>query len=218
MDVSANTSAPGARPADRLVSSMNAMHMCFAVGALATPLVVALTDGTTGGLGLAAIVSASRSSRSALCSGGETAPTARGGAAQPPRGAGPTPAAWRLAIVAPFFLLYVGSRCASRAGSPPMRDELGLGAAWPTALTATFWGGFLAGRLLMTWRGDRIATGTAAPRQRARGDVDRGLPRARRRHAGPPAARLGRCSAWPSRRSSRRCSPTCTASSRSLGR
>jgi len=37
-------------------------------------------------------------------------------------------------------------------------DELHLGAGWGTAFTATFWGGFLAGRLFMAWRGERLGT------------------------------------------------------------
>src|SRR5690348_16508828 len=56
MDVSANTVAPTlVEPAD-LVASMNALHMCFAIGALATPLVVGLSVAITDGLGLACIV------------------------------------------------------------------------------------------------------------------------------------------------------------------
>ena len=40
MDVSANTVAPTLVDPDDLVASMNALHMCFAIGALGTPLVV----------------------------------------------------------------------------------------------------------------------------------------------------------------------------------
>jgi FHS family glucose/mannose:H+ symporter-like MFS transporter len=37
--------------------------------------------------------------------------------------------------------------------------QLGLGDGWATALTASFWAGFLLGRVLMSWRGDTVATG-----------------------------------------------------------
>jgi len=160
MDVGANTQVPAIAPPDRLVSSMNAMHMCFAVGALATPLVVGLSTATTGGLGLAAIVfGVPLVSLGAVLWRRDRAEGARRAAAQHHE-AGPTPAVWRLAIVALFFLLYVGLEVCFAGWIATYADELGLGAAWPTALTATFWGGFLAGRLLMTWRGDRHPTGT----------------------------------------------------------
>ena len=73
---------------------------------------------------------------------------------------GPTPGAWRLAIVAIVLppLRRSGGR-ASPDGSRRTADELGLGSGWATGLTATFWAGFLGGRLLMTWRGERIDTG-----------------------------------------------------------
>ena len=73
--------------------------------------------------------------------------------------AGPTPAAWRLAIVASFFLLYVGLEVCYSGWVATYADELHLGSGWGTAFTATFWGGFLVGRLFMTWRGERIETG-----------------------------------------------------------
>jgi len=53
MDVSANTVAPTLVEPDDLVGSMNALHMCFAIGALCTPLVVGLSVALTDGLGLA---------------------------------------------------------------------------------------------------------------------------------------------------------------------
>ena len=56
MDVSANTVAPTLVEPEDLVSSMNALHMCFAIGALGTPLVVGLSVALTDGLGLACAV------------------------------------------------------------------------------------------------------------------------------------------------------------------
>src|SRR4051812_7981916 len=53
MDVSANTVAPTLVEPEDLVSSMNTLHMCFAVGAVFTPLIIGLSTGLTGGLGLA---------------------------------------------------------------------------------------------------------------------------------------------------------------------
>ena len=159
MDVSANTVAPTLVEPEDLVSSMNALHMCFAIGALGTPLVVGLSTSLTGGLGLA-------------CGGFGIALVALGvtlwrrdradgarRAAEQHEESGPTPAAWRLAIVASFFLLYVGLEVCFAGWIATYADELHLGSGWGTAFTAAFWGGFLAGRLLMTWRGERIETG-----------------------------------------------------------
>ena len=73
--------------------------------------------------------------------------------------AGPTPAAWRLAIIASFFLLYVGLEVCFAGWVATYADELGLGAGWGTVVTTGFWAGFLVGRLFMSWRGERLATG-----------------------------------------------------------
>src|SRR5690349_13498422 len=159
MDVSANTVAPTLVEPGDLVGSMNALHMCFAIGALCTPLVVGVSVALTDGLGLACAVFGV-----ALVALGITlwrrdrADGARRAAEQHEE-AGPTPAAWRLAVVATFFLLYVGLEVCFAGWVATYAHELDLGAAWGTAFTATFWGGFLAGRLFMAWRGERLDTG-----------------------------------------------------------
>ena len=125
MDVSANTVAPTLVAPDELVSSMNALHMCFAIGALGTPLVVGLSVALTDGLGLAC-----GAFGVALVALGVTlwrrdrADGARRAAEQHEE-AGPTPAAWRLAIVASFFLLYVGLEVCFAGWVATYADELG---------------------------------------------------------------------------------------------
>jgi fucose permease len=159
MDVGANTLVPTVVDPAALVSSMNALHMCFAIGAVATPLLVGLSTATTDGLDVATLTFAI--GLGALGVGlwaGDRAEGARKAAEQHDE-AGPTPEAWRLALVALFFLLYVGLEVCFAGWIATYADELHFGAGWPTALTATFWGGFLVGRLLMTWRGDRVSTG-----------------------------------------------------------
>ena len=144
MDVSANTVAPTLVEPEDLVSSMNALHMCFAIGALGTPLVVGLSTALTGGLGLACV-----GFGIALVALGVTlwrrdrADGARRAAEQHEE-AGPTPAAWRLVIVSTFFLLYVGLEVGFAGWIATYADELDLGSGWGTAFTATFWGGFLS--------------------------------------------------------------------------
>jgi fucose permease len=160
MDVSANTVAPTLVEPDDLVGSMNALHMCFAIGALCTPLVVGVSVALTDGLGLACgLFGVALVTLGFTLWGRDRADGARR-AAEQHEDAGPTPAAWRLAVVASFFLLYVGLEVCFAGWVATYAHELDLGAAWGTAFTATFWGGFLLGRLFMAWRGERLDTGT----------------------------------------------------------
>jgi len=159
MDVSANTVAPTLVEPEDLVSSMNALHMCFAIGALGTPLVVGLSVALTDGLGLAcAVFGAALVALGVTLWRRDRAEGARRAAEQHAE-AGPTPAAWRLTIIASFFLLYVGLEVCFAGWVATYADELGLGAGWATVVTTGFWAGFLAGRLFMAWRGERLATG-----------------------------------------------------------
>ena len=179
---------------------MNALHMCFAIGALGTPLVVGLSVALTDGLGLACAVFGV-----ALVALGVTlwrrdrADGARRAAEQHAE-SGPTPAPWRLAIVASFFLLYVGLEVCYAGWVATYADELDLGSGWGTAFTATFWGGFLLGRLFMTWRGERIETGRVLWVSVVAATAHRGAHRRRRRGAGGRARR-------PRPRSARRSHP-----------
>ena len=159
MDVGANTVTPTLVAPEALVGSMNALHMCFAIGALGTPLVIGVSVALTGGLGLACgAFGVALVALGATLWRRDRADGARR-AAQQHEESGPTPAAWRLTVVASFFLLYVGLEVCFAGWIATYADELGLGTAWGTAFTATFWGGFLAGRLFMAWRGERLATG-----------------------------------------------------------
>ena len=71
----------------------------------------------------------------------------------------PSPARWRLALVATFFVLYVGLEVCFAGWIATYAHELDLGSNWGTAFTAAFWAGFLAGRLRMSVAGDRFDTG-----------------------------------------------------------
>jgi fucose permease len=159
LDVSANTLTPALVAGERLVSSMNALHMCFAIGALATPVLVFASTETSGGLGPVCVgFAAALGALGLLVWRRDRADGARRAAADH-EAAGSPPDAWRLGIVAAFFLLYVGLEVCFAGWIATYAHEIGLGGGWATALTATFWAGFLAGRLVMTWRGDRVATG-----------------------------------------------------------
>ncbi len=161
VDVAANTLAPGLVAPDALVSSMNTLHMCFAIGALATPLVVGLSMWTTDGLGLAAAcfviplallggVLLRRDRASRVLRADPTAIHADDGVRL---------AAWRLAIVGAFFFCNVGLESGWAGWIATYAHEIDLGNGWGIAFTAGFWGGFLAGRIAMARHGDALHAG-----------------------------------------------------------
>ncbi len=158
-DVGANTLLPSVVEPDALVSSMNALHMCFAVGALLAPVIVGVSLTTTDSLGPAcAVFALGTLGLASVLWFGDRHGAARQAAADHDEH-GPTPGWWRLALVGLFFLLYVGLEIGFAGWIATYSDELGLGSGWATGLTAAFWAGFLAGRLAMVWRGDDVDTG-----------------------------------------------------------
>jgi fucose permease len=158
MDVSANTVVSSLVEPEVLVSSMNTLHLCFAVGAVVTPLIIGLSVGTTGGLDLATVTFAVLLALVGVTLWRHDREEGARRAAAQHEEAGATPAAWRLACIAAYYFLYVGLEVGFAGWIATYADELHLGAGWPTALTATFWSGFLVGRVLMAWRGDRWGT------------------------------------------------------------
>ncbi len=159
VDVGGNTAVSGLVAPGRLVSSINALHLSFAVGAVIAPLVVGISLSITDSLWPACIVFAFGTG--AVACGlwfGDRAGSARQ-AADDHAQRGVAPDRWRLALVAFFFLLYVGLEVGFAGWIATYSDELGLGSGWATGLTVAFWVGFLLGRIAMVWRGDRLATG-----------------------------------------------------------
>jgi fucose permease len=159
IDVGANTILPSIVDPDTVVSSMNALHMSFAVGALLAPLVVGLSLSTTSSLLPACVAFAlGTAGLAAVLWSGDRHGAARRAAADHEEH-GPAPDRWRLALVGLFFLLYVGLEIGFAGWIATYSDELGLGSGWATGLTAGFWAGFLGGRVFMVAWGDRIETG-----------------------------------------------------------
>ncbi|MBK5289111.1 MAG: MFS transporter [Acidimicrobiia bacterium] len=159
LDVGGNTLVSSVVDPDRLVSSINALHMSFAVGAVLAPLVVGVSLAVSDSLWPAgAAFSGAALALAAVLWSGDRAGSARQAARDhAEQGAGPD--RWRLGLVAWFFLLYVGIEIGFSGWIATYSHEVGLGSGWGTGLTVAFWAGFLAGRVLMVWRGDRIATG-----------------------------------------------------------
>ena len=159
VDVGGNTVVSGLVAPERLVSSINALHMSFAVGAVIAPLVVGISLAAADSLWPACAVFAAGTGAVACALWfGDRAGSARQ-AADDHAQRGAAPERWRLALVALFFLLYVGLEIGFAGWIATYSDELGLGSGWATGLTVAFWAGFLLGRIAMVWRGDRIATG-----------------------------------------------------------
>ncbi|MEO6469307.1 MAG: MFS transporter [Acidimicrobiia bacterium] len=159
VDVGGNTLVSGLVSPDRLVSSINALHMSFAVGAVIAPLVVGISLSGTGSLWPAcATFAVGTGAVACVLWFGDRAGSARQ-AADDHAQRGAAPENWRLAMVALFFVLYVGLEIGFAGWIATYSDELGLGSGWATGLTVAFWAGFLLGRVGMVWRGDRIPTG-----------------------------------------------------------
>lgn len=159
IDVGGNTVVSGVVAPDRLVSSINALHMSFAVGAVIAPLVVGISLSAADSLWPACALFGLGTG--ALACGlwfGDRAGSARQAASDHAE-QGAAPDRWRLAIVGLFFLLYVGLEIGFSGWIATYSDELGLGTGWATGLTVAFWAGFLLGRIAMVWRGDAFATG-----------------------------------------------------------
>lgn len=124
---------------------MNALHLCFGIGALVTPLLVGAT--TSGGRDAtgAFVVMAAVAASVGVWSLTRTAPpvpsrSGGGGSAHTP--------ALLLAVVSFFFLLYVGVEAGFAGWVFTYAEEVELGgtgaAAW---LTAAFWIAFTLGRV-----------------------------------------------------------------------
>ncbi len=159
IDVGGNTKVSSAVPPHALLSSLNALHMSFAVGALLGPLIVGLSQATTDVLWPAcAVFAVGMLTIGTVLFSGDQEGSALQAAIDHAEPAQP-PARWRLAVVAFFFLLYVGLEIGFAGFLATYSDELQLGAEWPTVLTVGFWAGFLIGRLFMVWRGDGLDTG-----------------------------------------------------------
>ena len=159
VDVGGNTVVSGLVAPERLVSSINALHMSFAVGAVIAPLVVGISLAATDSLWPACVAFAAGTGgvAGALWFGDRAGSARQAADDHAQRGAAPEN--WRLASVALFFVLYVGLEIGFAGWIATYSDELGLGSGWATGLTVAFWAGFLLGRIAMVWRGDRIATG-----------------------------------------------------------
>ena len=118
--------------------AMNVLHLCFGLGALSAPLLVYF------GVDVAARLCAVACVVFAVAALRIQAPVAR--PATDDQHDDPSPAL--LVLPASFFLFYVGLEVGFAGWVPTYGEELSFSDAAVTWLTATFWIGFTAGRLL----------------------------------------------------------------------
>jgi FHS family Na+ dependent glucose MFS transporter 1 len=117
--------------------AMNVLHLCFGLGALSAPLMVHI------GLDTATRLAALGCLGLAVLALRVTAPVVRPVADD--QDADPSPRL--LALLASFFLLYVGLEVGFAGWVHTYGEEIGFSAAAATWLTTVFWVGFTAGRL-----------------------------------------------------------------------
>jgi fucose permease len=118
--------------------AMNVLHLCFGLGALSAPLLV------YGGVDLATRVAAATCVVFGIAALRVRSPLPR--IATEDQEASPSPRL--LALIASFFLLYVGLEVGFAGWVPTYAEEIGFAPSSVAWLTATFWIGFTAGRLL----------------------------------------------------------------------
>lgn len=118
--------------------SMNVLHLCFGVGALSAPLLV------YGGVDLATRVAAVSCVVFGVAALRVRSPLVRTATVDQE----PSPRPALLALVSTFFLLYVGLEVGFAGWVPTFAEEIGFGSSDVAWLTAMFWIGFTAGRLL----------------------------------------------------------------------
>lgn len=126
--------------------SMNVLHLCFGLGALSAPLLVYVgVDAATRVAAVSCVVFAVTSL---------TLPSPVARVATEHQEASPRHGL--LAIVATFFLFYVGLEVAFAGWLPTYAEEIGFDGSQVAWVTATFWIGFTAGRLVVSVVGSSL--------------------------------------------------------------
>ena len=150
VDVGCNTLLVWSRTGD-VGSIMNALHLCFGIGALIGPLSVGLSQWWLGNLTLACIVLAIPTLIVAVLAVRMPSPTPRRAGERVARVDGHRGMSHRgaMALVGVFFAIYVGMELGFAGWISTFAEETGLGEAPIPALTAgAFWAGFTLCRVI----------------------------------------------------------------------
>ena len=159
MDVGGNTLVVWSRSSERVGSTLNALHLCFGIGALSTPLLVSrsllwsrdirwFSGLLAGGAVLLAVLllRAHEPARRVHVDHDVATHASRRG---------------MLAIVCLFFFLYVGLETGFAGWANTYAEEIHLGGVGTAGiLTTVFWSGFTAGRLIAIWLARRVSAVT----------------------------------------------------------
>ena len=139
-------------------ASLNGLHLCFGIGALASPIIVAWSLSGHGDLVAASLAMALPTAAIGVWALVRPSPDRlpdedhRSGAPAPTR---------ILVIVAVFFFLYVGVEIGFAGWIHTYAEAIHLGGEGAAAaITATFWGAFLAGRMVAVGVATRLGTAT----------------------------------------------------------
>lgn len=146
LDVGANTLLVWSQPPERVGSRLNALHLCFGIGALATPVVVSLSFDWSDDLTAVAVVIAAGVAVMAAVLHGTTEPVRREAAHHDEVDAPHLSPAFVLLCL--FFFLYVGAEVTFAGWLTTYGDELDLGDAAAGLLASVFWAGFVLGRVV----------------------------------------------------------------------
>jgi FHS family Na+ dependent glucose MFS transporter 1 len=160
VDVGGNTLVVWSQPTERVGSTLNALHLCFGVGALVTPLLVAWSLAWTDGLAVVAVAMAATLAMVALLLRPTTAPPPRP-SREPERGSATRSRRPAFALLCTFFFVYVGVEVAFAGWISTYAEQIGLGGAdAPGILASVFWAGFAAGRVVAIYLARRAALAT----------------------------------------------------------
>lgn len=146
-DVGGNTLLAWAEPPERVGPSLNLLHLCFGIGAIGTPLLVAQAIDATGGLvPVAAVLALGALALGVLLARSRQPPPRH----ESEHHVAVDPAYRRevLRVVQAFFFVYVGAEATMAVWVTTWAEDLDLRLDdGPALLTATFWAGFTLGRL-----------------------------------------------------------------------
>ncbi len=153
IDVGGNTLLVWVAPADRLVGLLNGLHLCFGLGALASPLVVGLSIGLTDSIVPACLTVAAVAAISAVAVRSVPSPRPRPRAeihaARPPLAP--------IVAICVFFALYVGLEAGFVGWLYTFAVDSGTTSDGGAALVvALFWAGFCTARLVAATIGQRV--------------------------------------------------------------
>ncbi len=160
-DVTGNTLVVWSRPG-RSDPALHGLHLCFAVGALASPLVanraLAWTDSVwpvAVPVGLLAVVVVAR-----LLHTSAPERTRVAAAVLDRRTSRPVAQGRHVVAICGFFMVYVGVEAAFAGWIHSYVEQVGYGGAGTaTGITATFWTGFVLGRVAATWLSRAVPAG-----------------------------------------------------------